>query len=102
MKAQRIIAVSLGVSILGGRYAFGGSLGIPLDSFLLQFTTFVTGTGLLIGLIGATGWALAHLGHTQNTFLQGSVNLFGTAGILGGATTIMGALGLVSGAVLPL
>ena len=77
------------------------ALGIPLDGFITTLTTSVTGLGLLVGLIGATGWIYSQMDGVHSSLLAGSVNYFTKAGVLGGAATICGALGLVGGAVLP-
>ena len=36
--------------------ATAAGLGIPLDGFIGTFETFVTGLGLVVGLVGLTGY----------------------------------------------
>ena len=78
------------------------SLGIPLDNFLNQLALWVVGLGLLMGLIGLAGWAHAHLSSPHSQLLSGSLNFFTTAGLMGGGTTLLGLMGLTTGAMLPL
>ena len=48
------MAACLLLSGVGHAYAAG--LGIPLDGFIGTFETFVTGLGLVVGLVGLTGF----------------------------------------------
>ena len=77
-----------------------GSLGIPLDGFIGTFETFVTGLGLLVGLIGLTGYVGSLMDNPFSNILAGSVGFFTKAGLLGGGTALLGVLGLVGGATL--
>lgn len=78
-----------------------GSLGIPLDAFLMQFQTFVVGIGLVVGLVGLLGYVGSLYDNPFSHILAGSIGFFTKSGLLGGGTFILGALGLVSGGVLP-
>jgi len=78
------------------------NLGIALDGFMTTLETSVTGAGLLIGLIGGAGMVVAKLENAYGQFFSGFLNYFVTAGILGGLATILGVLGLTSGATLGL
>ena len=62
--------------------AFG--LGIALDGFITQVETSVTGTGLVIGLIGGAGMIVAKMENAYGQFFSGFLNYFVNAGILGG------------------
>lgn len=84
--------------VTGPAWAF--TLGIALDGYLAQVQTSVIGSGLLIGLIGGAGMIVAKLENAYGQFFSGFLNYFVTAGILGGLATILGGLGLVSGALL--
>ena len=79
-------------------HAFG--MGIALDGFITQVETSVTGTGLVIGLIGGAGMIVAKMENAYGQFFSGFLNYFVNAGILGGLAVILGALGLVTGATL--
>jgi len=81
--------------------AQAGGLGIQLDGFITQFTAFIIGLGYPIGLLGLAGWAAAHLNNTFGAMVGGSINLFSTAGLLGGGAAIMGQIGLAAGGLLP-
>lgn len=86
------------LSSLGQGDAAG--LGIPLDGFIGNFETFVVGLGLLVGLIGLTGYVGSLMDNPFSNILAGSVGFFVKAGLLGGGTALMGVLGLVGGATL--
>lgn len=90
----------VGVLVVAVSQAHAGALGIPLDGFLGQFQTFVIGLGLLIGLVGITGWIASLMDNPFSNVLAGSPGFITKAGILGGGTTLLGLLGLVGGAVL--
>ena len=45
-----------GVVLLVAQPAMAAGLGIPLDGFIGTFETFVTGLGLVVGLVGLTGY----------------------------------------------
>ncbi len=81
--------------------AAAGGFGIPgLDGFLTTFATGVTGMGILIGGVGLAGYVGSLMDNPFSTILAGSINFFTKAGILGGGTAMLGALGLVAGATL--
>ena len=99
MKCLSALAI-VGSIVLQAQASYAGSLGIPLDSFLTQFTVFVTGTGLVIGLVGLTGYVGSLMDNPFSNILAGSVGFFIKAGMLGGGAVLMGLLGLVGGATL--
>jgi len=102
MNQKHWAVVAAGVALGASPYlAQAGGLGIPMDGFITQFTQTVIGLGYPIGLLGLAGWAGAHLNNTFGALVGGSINLFATAGLLGGGAAIMGTLGLAAGAVLP-
>ena len=95
------LALGLGmVVLLSARASFAGALGIPLDGFLTTFQTFVVGLGLIMGLVGLTGYVGSLFDNPFSNILAGSVGFFTKAGLLGGGVTLMGLLGLVGGATL--
>jgi len=54
---KRTVALGIGAAVLlSARVSAAGALGIPLDGFLTQFQTFVVGLGLIMGLVGLTGY----------------------------------------------
>jgi hypothetical protein len=79
---------------------WAASLGIPLDSFIASFETFVVGLGLIMGLVGLAGYVGSLFDNPFSNILAGSVGFFTKAGLLGGGTTLMGLVGLVGGATL--
>ncbi|HEY5864019.1 MAG TPA: hypothetical protein VI542_00480 [Candidatus Tectomicrobia bacterium] len=86
--------------VLVAQPALAAGLGIPLDGFIGTFETFVVGLGLLVGLIGLTGYVGSLMDNPFSNILAGSVGFFVKAGLLGGGTALMGVLGLVGGATL--
>jgi hypothetical protein len=80
--------------------AEASGLGIPLDAWLVQFATFVTGLGAAVGAVGLLGWIGSLFDNPFSTILAGSINFFTKAGMLGGGLIILPALGLVGGATL--
>lgn len=95
---KRTIMYSIGLLILStARTSFAGALGIPLDGFLTQFQTFVVGLGLIMGLVGLTGYVGSLFDNPFSNILAGSVGFFTKAGLLGGGVVLMGLLGLVGG-----
>src|SRR3989440_6945816 len=97
---QRIAAgIALGV-LLSAQASYAGALGIPLDNFLATFQTFVVGLGLIMGLVGLTGYVGSLFDNPFSNILAGSIGFFTKAGLLGGGVTLMGLLGLVGGATL--
>lgn len=98
---KRTIMYSIGLLILStARTSFAGALGIPLDGFLTQFQTFVVGLGLIMGLVGLTGYVGSLFDNPFSNILAGSVGFFTKAGLLGGGVVLMGLLGLVGGGTL--
>jgi hypothetical protein len=98
---KRQVAIGIGcVVVLSARASFAAGLGIPLDGFLTTFQTFVVGLGLVMGLVGLTGYVGSLFDNPFSNILAGSIGFFTKAGILGGGTVLMGILGLVGGATL--
>src|SRR5437667_2637938 len=101
MVMKRTIAFGVGCVVLFSvRASWAGGLGIPLDGFLTQFQTFVVGLGLIMGLVGLTGYVGSLFDNPFSNILAGSVGFFTKAGLLGGGVVLMGLLGLVGGATL--
>ena len=92
----------LGLVVLGAWGVEAASLGIPFDSFLTQLETFVIGMGMIVGMVGLIGYIGSLMDNPFSHILGGSISFFTKAGLLGGGTIIMGLVGLVSGATLPL
>lgn len=99
MKHLRFVVVAA-MLLVPGHVAYAGGLGIPLDSFLTQFVTFVIGLGFVTGVVGLLGWIGAQFDSPFGQILHGSIRFFTLAGILGGGTALLTALGLVAGGVL--
>jgi hypothetical protein len=99
---KRRLALGLGmVVVLSAQASWAGALGIPLDAFLTTFQTFVVGLGLIMGLVGLTGYVGSLFDNPFSNILAGSVGFFTKAGLLGGGVTLMGLLGLIGGATVP-
>jgi len=84
--------------LLQGR-AHAAAMGIPLDGFLQQYQLFVVGLGLVMGLVGLTGYVGSLFDNPFSNILAGSVGFFSKAGLLGGGTILLGLVGLTGGAV---
>jgi hypothetical protein len=98
---KRTVGLGVGLLVLGSvRVSYAGALGIPLDGFLTQFQTFVVGLGLIMGLVGLTGYVGSLFDNPFSNILAGSIGFFTKAGLLGGGVILMGLLGLVGGATL--
>ena len=93
------LGVLVGVLTLQGQ-ASAAAMGIPLDSFLAQFQLFVVGLGLVMGLVGLTGYVGSLFDNPFSNILAGSIGFFSKAGLLGGGTILLGLVGLTGGAVL--
>ena len=100
-RARLLQAALMGGVLLSAQAAHAGTLGIALDQFLTQFQAFVIGLGMIMGLVGLAGWIGSLFDSPYGSILSGSIRFFMLAGLLGGGTVILGAMGLVSGAVLP-
>jgi hypothetical protein len=101
MTKKQAITCGIGtVVLLSARASWAGALGIPLDGFLTTFQTFVVGLGLIMGLVGLTGYIGSLFDNPFSNILAGSVGFFTKAGLLGGGVVMMGMLGLVGGATL--
>ena len=101
MTRRQQLAVGLGMVVLvSARVSWAGALGIPLDGFLTTFQTFVVGLGLIMGLVGLTGYIGSLFDNPFSNILAGSIGFFTKAGLLGGGVTLMGLLGLVGGGTL--
>ena len=98
----RVVLGMLGLLVVAAWGAEAASLGIALDSFLATFETFVIGMGMIVGMVGLIGYIGSLMDNPFSHILGGSISFFTKAGLLGGGTVIMGLLGLVSGATLPL
>jgi hypothetical protein len=85
--------------VVGVRTSEAAALGIPIDGFFQQLQLWLTGMGLLIGMVGLTGWAVSRMENSYGHILSGGLGFFTTAGILGGGTTLLGLCGLVGGGV---
>ena len=99
MNRKLVIALAM-VVLLSARASYAAGLGIPLDAFLQQFQLFVVGLGLVMGLVGLTGYVGSLFDNPFSNILAGSIGFFSKAGMLGGGTILMGLLGLVGGATL--
>ena len=88
------------VLLSGVLQAEAAGLGIPLDGFIGTFETFVTGLGLVVGLVGLTGYVGSLMDNPFSNILAGSVGFFVKAGLLGGGGALLGLMGLVGGATL--
>jgi len=99
VKRTVVLGISGGLLLIA-RVSWAGALGIPLDGFLTQFQTFVVGLGLIIGLVGLTGYVGSLMDNPFSNILAGSVGFFTKAGLLGGGIVLMGLMGLVGGAML--
>jgi hypothetical protein len=97
---RKIMVVALGLVVLSVQASEAGALGIPLDGFLAQLQTFVVGLGLIMGLVGLVGYVGSLMDNPFSNILAGSVGFFTKAGLLGGGTVLLAALGLVGGALL--
>jgi len=75
MKRHLAIVVG-GLVVLSARASFAGALGIPLDGFLTQFQTVVVGLGLIMGLVGLTGYVGSLFDNPFSHILAGSVGFF--------------------------
>jgi hypothetical protein len=95
-----MIMLACGVLLVSAQRSYAGALGIPLDSFLATFKTWVVGLGLIMGLVGLVGYVGSLFDNPFSHILSGSIGFFTKAGILGGGTVLMGLLGLVGGATL--
>jgi hypothetical protein len=103
MRKWGTVATTLAVygGVLGVQTAAAGGFGIAgLDSFLTTFATGVTGLGVVIGGVGLAGYVGSLMDNPFSTILSGSINFFTKAGILGGGTVMLGALGLAAGGTL--
>lgn len=87
--------------LLASQDAQAFSLGIPLDGFLGTLETSMVGLGIPVGLAGGISFVIAKFDQTYGPMLSGYIPYFLAAGVLGGLGIILGALGLVSGAVVP-
>ena len=98
---KRTVAVVVGgLLLVSVRVSCAAGLGIPLDSFLSTFQTWVVGLGLIMGLVGLVGYIGALFDNPFAHILSGSLGFFTKAGLLGGGTVILGMVGLVGGAIL--
>jgi hypothetical protein len=99
MKRSMVIAVIVAMG-LGARAASAGALGIPLDGFLTQFQQWVIGLGFITGVVGLLGYVASLFDNPFSHVLAGSIGFFVKAGLLGGGSIILGAVGLAGGACL--
>ena len=77
MSHKRTIALVMGALVLcSARASLAGALGIPLDGFLTTFQTFVVGLGLIMGLVGLTGYVGSLFDNPFSNILAGSVGFF--------------------------
>ena len=77
MKRTHQLAVGVGILVLAvARTSWAGALGIPLDGFLTTFQTFVTGLGLIMGIVGLTGYVGSLFDNPFSNILAGSVGFF--------------------------
>jgi hypothetical protein len=95
-----IFALAMLLLVTQARLASAAGLGIPLDGFLTNLLTFITGLGLLMFTAGSAAWGYNYLTSPHTPLLSGTINLMVGGGILGGSGIIGLALGLTQGAVL--
>ena len=99
---KRQLACGLGmIVVLSARASWAGALGIPLDGFIQNFQTWVVGLGLIMGLVGLTGYVGSLFDNPFSHILAGSIGFFTKAGLLGGGVALMTLLGLVGGGTVP-
>jgi hypothetical protein len=101
MRARNRVSVAVLVTLLVARAAWAGGLGIPLDSFLTTFVTFVTGLGTLIFLLGLGSYVYQWISVPHSPLLGNSLTMMVLGGLFGGGPVIATQLGLLAGAVLP-
>lgn len=98
---RRVVSWAVIGMLVSVKAGWCASLGIPLDSFLAQFETFVIGMGMIVGVVGLIGYVGSLMDNPFSHILGGSISFFTKAGLLGGGTVLMGLVGLVSGGTLP-
>lgn len=102
MKHNALVAAgAVGFAVVGAALeAQAAGLGIPLDGFLGNAQNWVIGLGFIVGLVGLLGYVGSLMDNPFSHILAGSIGFFTKAGLLGGGTIILGALGLVAGGTL--
>lgn len=100
MKTKSLV-FTVGMLCLWAGKGYCASLGITLDGFLSTFETFMVGMGMVMGMAGLVGYIGSLFDNPFSNILAGSIGFFVKAGLLGGGTTLLGLLGLTTGAVLP-
>jgi len=75
-RTQVVVMAGGALVLLSARTSWAGGLGIPLDGFLTTFQTFVIGLGLIMGLVGLTGYVGSLFYNTFSNILAGSVGFF--------------------------
>lgn len=96
-----VFTFTFGLLCLWAAPGYCASLGIALDEFLTTFETFMVGMGIVMGMAGLVGYVGSLFDNPFSNILAGSIGFFTKAGLLGGGVTLLGLLGLTSGALLP-
>ena len=73
---RKQLGLAVVIVLLHASTSQAGALGIPLDGFLTTFQTFVVGLGLIMGLVGLTGYVGSLFYNPFSNILAGSVGFF--------------------------
>ena len=101
---KKLVATMSGAGflLLMSQQAQAFTIGVAaLDALIVQWETGIPGAGLAVCAIGLIGLALSRMENQYGQWFQGIFPYCVTAGFLGGGVALLGTLGVLGGALLP-
>jgi hypothetical protein len=99
---RKVAVLTVLVLVMGSRAAFAGSLLPSVNGFMGQFITLLLSLGLPMFTVGMVGFVHEKWSGAHHSFMGGTIPIMTYGALLSGSGILGAALGLTTGATLPL